>query len=91
MKAILIIEKPEHCVDCPLLDKEYCICVITHGYIDRRIRKEDIREFPCPLKSIPNKLDNLDLEIWNSLEGSIVAPKGMFDEIYNEGENNIND
>ena len=57
-KAILILEKHEHCIDCPLLDGENYTCVVTGGYVERMIRKEDRREIPCPLKPMQNKRNN---------------------------------
>lgn len=80
MKAILILEKHEHCIDCPLLDGEYDTCVVTGGYVEKMIRKEDRREIPCPLKPLPQKKEAKEIKHFNDF----VYVKTEYDLITND-------
>lgn len=69
MKAIVVIDIPERCSDCPMANSgtspsDDWNCTVTwvprNGYMCRKkIKLEDIDTIQswCPLKTIPNKLD----------------------------------
>ena len=79
MKAMLIIDVPEE-----FNDEELSVHYKVVYYPDGHLKEVGIHG-KQRLIPLPNTLTNLNLELWDSLEGSIVAPKGMFDEIYNSG------
>ena len=83
-KAILILEKHEHCIDCRLLDREYGTCVVTGGYVERMIRKEDRREIPCPLKPMPSHKDIIPKDEYFDEQDHI---DDLIDMSFNEGYN----
>ena len=77
MKAILVIDMPSNCKDCNKL--------VRKGCLKGDYRKEQ-RPKACPLKPLPHTLDDLDLEVWESNKGKILAPIGLFDELIGEKE-----
>lgn len=52
-KVILVMDKPEICKKCPLLESLYDVCLAEGKYV------EDCEAKPnwCPLKSLPKKRD----------------------------------
>lgn len=60
MKAVLLINMPNQCIECPCYRQSQCEeiyewCNVT----DRRLTWKEVAEVPewCPLKPMPNKLD----------------------------------
>ena len=83
MKAILIIEVDENA------DFENAIADITFRDNQWGLAPAGIKHWynGIKLKPLPQLVNGLDLEIWNSTKGQILAPKGTFDEIYEDKEN----
>lgn len=97
-KAILIVDMPRMCITCMFCKKEkdgtyFCDARI---HTDKSINIQNLYETIitntkrkmswCPLKAIPNKLENLDLEVWETMRGNILAPMGTFDEMFENKE-----
>lgn len=87
-KAILVLDMPSSCSECPINDAEYDVCQVTYEHTSVANRNEVIDgiHIKCPLKKLPAKLDDLGLEVWNNRKGNILAPKGLFDEIFESEE-----
>lgn len=93
-KSILIIDTPNACWECMLcgrgIKERFCIARIYEqgNANDCDIKDLNKVESWCPLKHLPIRItkDHKDLEIWNSRNGYMLAPKGLFDEIYNDKE-----
>ena len=77
-KVILVIDALNECDGCPCLNYKLWYCQADPKHRDGA---EDYVPEWCPLKPIPHTLDDLDLEVWESSKGKILAPKGLFDEI----------
>ena len=90
-KVILVIDKPECCLDCP--------CSYTYGYrvgdptndicevTEHRLTKENMKErIPtwCPLKPLGQEPDEYGLEVWNGRGKTILCEKGLFNKIYED-------
>lgn len=64
-KAILVIDMPNHCVDCPCSGpisssyKEYW-CGAYRGVIDERLKFD--KPSWCPLKEMPKRIPKEDIE-----------------------------
>ena len=54
MKAILVIDMPDMCWECPLCHND-CVCDIIGDVTD-----EDCVDMRCPLKPMPEKKKTLD-------------------------------
>ena len=55
MKAILVIDLPESCEECPFCDDfYYCIPEKAKGYV--AFTEKSGRQEWCPLKPIPNRI-----------------------------------
>ena len=87
MKAILIIDMPKSCEDCPCYQPEmnyetieYHYCGVDgHEIFTRKISR-------CPLKPLGLKVEEYGLETWNTRDGIFLCEKGLFDEIYGDDE-----
>lgn len=90
-KAILVINTPKSCYECRFheVDDDFTVeeVDVCNAYCDV-ILENEMKNKPswCPLKPLPQSVDDLGLEVWNSRNGSMLAPKGLFDEIYNGEE-----
>ena len=69
MKAILVIDyMPSSCVECPCIDVEFRMCKAYEGYEEPSIyHKPDW----CPLRPLPEKIDDEDNDLlisygWNA-------------------------
>ena len=51
-KAVLVMEMPERCIDCPIVNEDYGWCNILEGYINNEERHNQ-----CPLKPMPERDD----------------------------------
>jgi hypothetical protein len=58
-KAILVIDMPKSCYECPLLDDrgDYPICLITDQTKGYKFRVREQKMDKCPLKELPEKYD----------------------------------
>ena len=89
MKAILVIDMPENCIDCPL-HQRYC------GAVCRALEKEHTddrfyqKEEWCPLRPMPNKLPLESGSIMNTFKESTkykhIGWNDCLDEIMGETE-----
>lgn len=62
MKAILVMDMPDCCDECFMLDKnsDYCTCMFTdesQGYL---FKSREQKMPNCPLKPVPEKLEGED-------------------------------
>ena len=71
-KAILVIDKPEGCRNCPLFDFEYMRCNYNGD-------KNNLDIFGCPLKEIPYKME----QVYGGEDGS----EELYEEMYMAGWN----
>lgn len=79
MKAILVIDMPESCIDCKFMKHGICLAYKS----ERRMNDEEyyscdeIKPSWCPLKQMPKKLDEND---WHRMFGGLFSEriaKGM--------------
>ena len=60
MKAILVIDMPNHCSKCPCWDRDYPVCCV----LNKENKSKDYGHRPkwCPLKPMPQKVDEISVE-----------------------------
>lgn len=58
MKAILVIDMPSNCLDCPC-EYDYLVCKAINHKLDY-VCADNARPSWCPLKPLPPKLDAND-------------------------------
>ena len=84
-KAILVIDMPKSCADCPLAqnDSDYGLCCFEVGILYDNVRDyKNRRSDDCPLKPMPEK--ELD---WNDGEDEYITGfNACIDEILGEQE-----
>ena len=94
-KSILIIDTPKCCRDCQFFFSNISwYCLDNEEFTDKELVETATTDFSkdkpsfCPLKQLPISItkDNQDLEVWSSQKGHMLAPKGLFNEIYNDKE-----
>ena len=68
MKAVLVIDMPEHCYECPLVNYKHCNANyfvrrnhggnISYNFSNEYIHEQG-RQTWCPLRPLPQELDNI--------------------------------
>ena len=64
-KAIIVIEEPNKCSECPLYDHTFWSC----NYTNSKQRDLDIDKLSdCPLKHMPERINPLNVDVSNLLD-----------------------
>jgi len=73
MKAILVLDMPKSCTDCPYLgfekDTKKHACVICEGWFKKDEDIENERSIICPLKPLPEEwVIDYDLDVGGDID-----------------------
>ena len=89
MKAILVIDMPKSCDECPL-NYDYMDCMGKDTHIE--LKFEQARPIDCPLRPMPQKYVERDRSVNTEKEveafhyGLIIGRNALIDEIMGEEE-----
>ena len=87
MKAVLVIDMPSNCSDCPC-EYDYLICKAIYHKLDY-VDADNERPSWCPLRPLPKYRDNSkkpqdNAEVW--IDGALTGWNACLDEITGETE-----
>lgn len=86
MKAILIVDMPKSCSECPLFNSDFYACQLVFAELYEEVRK-GIRHENCPLKPLPKHvIDRNKFAIENKYMNYQDGFNACLDEILGEEE-----
>ena len=84
-KAILVIDMPNNCSECPCCNEEECGNQYK-GYISDYLKWNSGRPSWCPLKPLGKRVEEYELETWTTRDGIFLCEKGLFEKMYGDDE-----